>query len=154
MADGARDRLFRGYGPLIGFAAIFLAVAVLVPSQQREVRVEATGGSGRGSELSSDDAEVAGATETVPGSETGVDATGGSLDGTAGGTAGGGAGGPGGANAKGGSNSGPPKVAGCGAAVHKGVPRPRRSTWNEKWKPRISRIQRISSELRFMVRTP
>ncbi len=122
MADGARDRLFRGYGPLIGFAAIFLAVAVLVPSQQREVRVEATGGSGRGSELSSDDAEVAGATETVPGSETGVDATGGSLDGTAGGTAGGGAGGPGGANAKGGSNSGPPKVAGCGAAQVPGDP--------------------------------
>nr|HNH97002.1 hypothetical protein [Microthrixaceae bacterium] len=60
MADGARDRLFRGYGPLIGFAAIFLAVAVLVPSQQREVRVEAAGGSGSGSELSSDDASVAG----------------------------------------------------------------------------------------------
>ena len=121
MADGARDRLFRGYGPLIGFAAIFLAVAVLVPSQQREVRVEATGGSGSGSELSSDDASVAGATETVPGSETGLDATGASLDGTgaAGGTAGGGAGG---ANAKGGSNSGPPKVAGCGAAQIPGDP--------------------------------
>jgi len=121
MADGARDRLFRGYGPLIGFAAIFLAVAVLVPSQQREVRVEAAGGSGSGSELSSDDASVAGATETVPGSETGLDATGASLDGTgaAGGTAGGGAGG---ANAKGGSNSGPPKVAGCGAAQVPGDP--------------------------------
>ncbi|HPG15076.1 MAG TPA: ABC transporter substrate-binding protein [Microthrixaceae bacterium] len=121
MADGARDRLFRGYGPLIGFAAIFLAVAVLVPSQQREVRVEAAGGSGSGSELSSDDASVAGATETVPGSETGLDATGASLDGTgaAGGTAGGGAGG---ANAKGGSNSGPPKVAGCGAAQIPGDP--------------------------------
>jgi len=113
--------LFRGYGPLIGFAAIFLAVAVLVPSQQREVRVEAAGGSGSGSELSSDDASVAGATETVPGSETGLDATGASLDGTgaAGGTAGGGAGG---ANAKGGSNSGPPKVAGCGAAQIPGDP--------------------------------
>ena len=121
MADGARDRLFRGYGPLIGFAAIFLAVAVLVPSQQREVRVEAAGGSGSGSELSSDVASVAGATETVPGSETGLDATGASLDGTgaAGGTAGGGAGG---ANAKGGSNSGPPKVAGCGAAQIPGDP--------------------------------
>ena len=41
MTDRSRDRLFRGYGPLVGFAAVFLAVAVLVPSQQREVRVEA-----------------------------------------------------------------------------------------------------------------
>ena len=38
-SDG-KDRLFRGYGPLIGFTAVFLAIAVLVPSQQREVRVE------------------------------------------------------------------------------------------------------------------
>lgn len=36
----AKDRLFRGYGPLVGFTAVFLAIAVLVPSQQREVRVE------------------------------------------------------------------------------------------------------------------
>ena len=121
MADGARDRLFRGYGPLIGFAAIFLAVAVLVPSQQREVRVEATGGSGSGSELSSDDASVAGATETVPGSDAALGTTDASLGGTAGG-AGGGAGGAGGANAKGGSNSGPAKVAGCGAAQIPGDP--------------------------------
>lgn len=121
MADGARDRLFRGYGPLIGFAAIFLAVAVLVPSQQREVRVEATGGSGSGSELSSDDASVAGATETVPGSDAALGTTDASLGGTAGG-AGGGAGGAGGANAKGGSNSGPAKVAGCGAAQVPGDP--------------------------------
>ncbi len=121
MADGARDRLFRGYGPLIGFAAIFLAVAVLVPSQQREVRVEAAGGSGSGSELSSDDASVAGATETVPGSDAALGTTDASLGGTAGG-AGGGAGGAGGANAKGGSNSGPAKVAGCGAAQIPGDP--------------------------------
>src|SRR5690606_25856582 len=40
MIPSARDRLFRGYGPLIGFTAVFLAIAVLVPSQQREVRVE------------------------------------------------------------------------------------------------------------------
>ncbi len=121
MAAGARDRLFRGYGPLIGFAAIFLAVAVLVPSPPREVRVEATGGSGSGSELSSDDASVAGATETVPGSDAALGTTDASLGGTAGG-AGGGAGGAGGANAKGGSNSGPAKVAGCGAAQIPGDP--------------------------------
>ena len=41
MSSPVRDRLFRGYGPLVGFTAVFLAVAVLVPSQQREVRVEA-----------------------------------------------------------------------------------------------------------------
>ena len=28
-----KDRLFRGYGPLIGFTALFLAVVVLVPVQ-------------------------------------------------------------------------------------------------------------------------
>lgn len=43
MSSGGPDRLFRGYGPLIGFTAIFLALAVLVPSQQREVRVEQIG---------------------------------------------------------------------------------------------------------------
>jgi hypothetical protein len=42
VTSGARDRLFRGYGPLIGFTALFLAIAVLVPSQQREVRIEPT----------------------------------------------------------------------------------------------------------------
>ena len=62
MAESrAKDRLFRGYGPLIGFAAAFLAVAVLVPSQQREVRVEAAN-SGDDSSLTAEDAEVAGAT--------------------------------------------------------------------------------------------
>ena len=33
MSQAARDRLFRGYGPLIGLTAMFLAIAVLVPSQ-------------------------------------------------------------------------------------------------------------------------
>lgn len=37
MSTGPKDRLFRGYGPLIGFTALFLAVAVLVPSQAQTV---------------------------------------------------------------------------------------------------------------------
>ena len=40
MSSSVRDRLFRGYGPLIGFAAAFLVIALAVPSQQREVRIE------------------------------------------------------------------------------------------------------------------
>ena len=41
MSSGSRDRLFRGYGPLISFTALFLAVAVMVPSQSQTV---STGG--------------------------------------------------------------------------------------------------------------
>ena len=81
MTTPARDRLFRGYGPLIGFTAAFLAIAVLVPSQQREVRTEPYQDSGFVAEV--DDgaseeaageeeaaAEVAGATEApVAGAE-------------------------------------------------------------------------------------
>ncbi len=121
MAESrAKDRLFRGYGPLIGFAAAFLAVAVLVPSQQREVRVEAAN-SGDDSSLTAEDAEVAGATETVPGEDValGADAAAGEAGGS--GAAGSGAGGPGAAGAKG-SNTGPAKVAGCGAAQVPGDP--------------------------------
>ncbi len=120
MADGAKDRLFRGYGPLIGFAAVFLAVAVLVPSQQREVRVEAAGSSADGTELTTDDASVAGATETVPLDPAAAAAAG--ADGTGGGSTGGGAAGGGGAKAGAGANSGPAKVAGCGAAQIPGDP--------------------------------
>ena len=120
MADGARDRLFRGYGPLIGFAAIFLAVAVLVPSQQREVRVEPAGSSSDDSSLSTDDASVAGASETVPGADAGTGALDPSAAGADGGAAGGGAGG--GKNGATGPNTGPAKVAGCGAAQIPGDP--------------------------------
>ncbi len=120
MADGARDRLFRGYGPLIGFAAIFLAVAVLVPSQQREVRVESAGSSADDSSVSAEDAEVAGATETVPGADA---AAAGALDPSADVSTGGGPGGSGGGkNGPTGRNTGPAKVAGCGAAQIPGDP--------------------------------
>ena len=120
MADGARDRLFRGYGPLIGFAAIFLAVAVLVPSQQREVRVESAGSSTDDSSVSAEDAEVAGATETVPAADA---AAAGALDPSAAGSTGGGPGGSGGGkNGPTGRNTGPAKVAGCGAAQIPGDP--------------------------------
>lgn len=70
MTSPARDRLFRGYGPLVGFAAAFLAISLLVPSQQREVRVEPAADLGLATprvaetddELA-EDAEVAGVTE-------------------------------------------------------------------------------------------
>ena len=67
MTSPARDRLFRGYGPLIGFTAAFLAIAVLVPSQQREIRTEPYQDSGfvAASELE-DTAEVEGEQEDAP----------------------------------------------------------------------------------------
>ncbi len=126
MTDRSRDRLFRGYGPLVGFAAVFLAVAVLVPSQQREVRVEAAASNAKGSALSTDDtvaAEVEGSTETAPGADgaTGADPTGtAGTGGTAGGAGAHGRTGQGGAAA--GANTGPAKVAGCGAAQVPGDP--------------------------------
>jgi hypothetical protein len=125
--NGARDRLFRGYGPLIGFIAVFLAVAVLVPSQQREVRVESAGAGGRparvvDAEEALADAEVAG--EVVD--EAAVAALEAEAAGSAGGAASGGPGsaGGGGAGARpgGGTRSGPPQVAGCGDAQVRGDP--------------------------------
>jgi len=128
MADRSRDRLFRGYGPLVGFAAVFLAVAVLVPSQQREVRVAAGASNGKASSLSTEDtiaADVEGTSETVPGSDavTGTDASGAaSADGTAGGGTANGRGSKGGAAGGAAANTGPAKVAGCGAAQVPGDP--------------------------------
>lgn len=113
-SDG-RDRLFRGYGPLIGFTAVFLAIAVLVPSQQREIRVEPLGEGemaaleGEGVEgadgTGADGTEVAGISEDA----LADGASGSGIDG-AGGT---GAGGAGGAAAGEGAAAGPANVAGC-----------------------------------------
>jgi hypothetical protein len=121
----ARDRLFRGYGPLIGFAALFLAVAVLVPSQQREVRVEAANDTGReasvaGEELTVDGAVVADAAAGPDAAAASDPAAAGSVAGGggtgAGGSAGGAAGGPGAATA------GRAAVAGCGPQQVPGDP--------------------------------
>lgn len=69
MSSGSRDRLFRGYGPLIGFTALFLAVSVLVPSQAQTVNANGGNGSysgiGSSDPSASTDAEVADATETT-----------------------------------------------------------------------------------------
>ena len=105
-----RDRLFRGYGPLIGFAAMFLAVAVLVPSKQREVRVEAAGGGGTPGLETAEEAELAPeATGEAAVEGAAVDdaaAVGGTDAGTGGaGTA---------VSGPGGARSGPPRAAGCG----------------------------------------
>jgi hypothetical protein len=105
-----RDRLFRGYGPLIGFAAMFLAVAVLVPSKQREVRVEAAGGGRTPGLETTEEAELASEATgeaAVDGAAVDGDAA---VGGTDAGTGGAGAAGSG----PGGARSGPPRAAGCG----------------------------------------
>lgn len=98
---GARDRLFRGYGPLIGFAAVFLAVAVLVPSQQREVRVDTESSAARRGVVRSGTAADDAAGDATVEDTVLEDPTGGGSDGS------GTAGGPGSAGAAG---------AGAGAA--------------------------------------
>ncbi len=122
-----RDRLFRGYGPLIGFTAMFLAVAVLVPSQTREVN---TGGDNpaAGSYLddSSEFDETAGEDPTAaddqePGAEVAGDSTEAGPTGssgtagrnTAGRTVSGSRGGT--AGSAGTAGSGPAQVGGCGS---------------------------------------
>lgn len=117
------DRLFRGYGPLVAFTALFLAIAVAVPSQQREVRVEAAGSSAASSRRGS-----GGGSEDVPGAEVAGEALEAGADGTAagsggaGGATGGGAGRAGGPGAGGGNRSGPPQLAPCGDAQVPGDP--------------------------------
>lgn len=122
-----KDRLFRGYGPLIGFAAIFLAVAVLVPSQQREVRtVEGAGAASRRAATAGPEAEVAGAEEEAVATDpVAGDPAAAGIDPAAGGA--GGSTGPGGAGAAaggggGGGTKGPPALAGCGPAQVPGDP--------------------------------
>ncbi len=140
-----KDRLFRGYGPLIGFTALFLAVVLLVPSKAPE-EVDPEGGdvSGvldmigeDGSELRYDedgnlidpetgevDPTVAGAADSTGSGSSG--STGGSGSGSSGGSGSGGGSGTGngaaGGNAAGGANKGPTKVAGCGGVQVKGDP--------------------------------
>ena len=117
-----RDRLFRGYGPLIGFAAVFLAVAILVPSQQREVRVESASASGSGrsaAEEAAADASVEGAITAADGAaatDPGAAGTGGT---TGAGSSGGGAKGRTGSAA---AAAGPARIAGCGQAQVPGDP--------------------------------
>ena len=105
-----KDRLFRGYGPLIGFTALFLAVVMLVPSKVPESNGagagEATGVTdllggdleGSDSELGAADGEVLVDPETGepldPAGATGDDPTGASVAGASqtGGSAAGGSG--------------------------------------------------------------
>lgn len=69
-------RLFRGYGPLIGFAAIFTAMAVFVPSQRQEIRQEIrTAGDASTSGPGADDAEVLGDSATADPDAAATEAT-------------------------------------------------------------------------------
>jgi hypothetical protein len=131
MSSPLKDRLFRGYGPLIGFAAMFLAVVLLVPSKAP---------TGAGTDLSGDASSVldgleggtdAAEEEAAAGDLAFTDADGDGVpddpsaagvagSGGSGSTSGGGTGG-GGARAAGGgagdpaaqAAKGPAKVAGC-----------------------------------------
>lgn len=70
----APHRLFRGYGPLVGFAAMFLAVAMLVPSQTEKVSTAAAG------EVQT--APVPGADDATAGTDQTADDTAGAAAGT------------------------------------------------------------------------
>lgn len=125
-----KDRLFRGYGPLIGFSAIFLAVVLLVPSRVPDNAGGEAGDASGVSDLLGDeigeDAEIGAEDGQLIDPETGLPIGAEGADGTSGdasvagasagrGSANGGrAGQAGGAGAAGGANSGPTKVAGCG----------------------------------------
>ncbi len=145
-----KDRLFRGYGPLIGFTALFLAVVLLVPSKVPDSNAQAAGEATGVSDLlgknaGDDSGYVLDDEGNLVDPETGeiieaaVDdpvGAGGDADlGSAGGTSGGagassggaGAGGRAGGNAGAGNagaatNKGPTRIAGCGAAQVPGDP--------------------------------
>lgn len=125
------ERLFRGYGPLIGFAALFTAMAVFVPSVRQEIREVKTADTGARSSTGTDDtaADTEVLTETtVAGTDTTVAPTDTAAPGTDG-TAGGGSTGGGttgtakpktgatvpGGGATGGTNTGPQALSSCGA---------------------------------------
>lgn len=83
------ERLLRGYGPLLGFAALFTAMALFVPSVKQEVRTETTSANASSSGTSRTGAEatdaevmsettVATADTTVATDPATTDATGGS----------------------------------------------------------------------------
>lgn len=138
-----KDRLFRGYGPLIGFTAVFLAVVLLVPSKVPEGSGVDPGDASGVSDLLGD-----GIGEDVPIGEDGVlidpetgepigadgsldpsgaagadDPIGAGQEGSGGaGASGGGGNGAAAGGAGAGANSGPTKVAGCGSAQVPGDP--------------------------------
>ena len=120
MTSPTKDRLFRGYGPLIGFAAVFLAIAVLVPSQQKEVAVasiddsELGTGSGTDGDLEDFESEVLSEEEIAAlEEEAAAKAAAEEAAAMAAAQGGGGAGGAGAAGGGGGGAGGPTKVGGC-----------------------------------------
>lgn len=124
MSQANRDRLFRGYGPLIGFSALFLAIAILVPSQTREVNTGVGDNSGVGAldtqNLAEDAADI---DATDPAENPGTEVAGSSATSESAGSAGsagrttdgrtvtGSRGGA--AGSSGSTGSGPTRVGGC-----------------------------------------
>lgn len=109
------QRLFRGYGPLVGFATMIAAVSLLVPTVRQEVIVEraSTSGGGPGAAIDAADGSSAG-TSSGEGATTDPGAVGTGTPGT------GGSGAPGAGQTSGGTASGTAK---SGAAAGGGATR-------------------------------
>lgn len=113
--SGIGGRLFRGYGPLIGFAAIFTAMAVFVPSVGQEV-IQEVATADRSAASSGEDAEVL--SETATAEDTAVSDTSVPVDGTVDGATGGATGGSGSSSGtSGGSGGGSKGPAAAGQAA-------------------------------------
>ena len=124
---GVAGRLFRGYGPLLGFAAMFLAIALIVPTQAKEVVTDPAAAAADAGSLELDGTSATVASETTVAGD-GTAAAGGAA--ASGGTAGS-AGRAGTAGTAGSKNSvaraglgpgAPGSVAGCGDFQVRGDP--------------------------------
>lgn len=79
------QRLLRGYGPLVGFAAMFAAISLLVPTVRQEIVTEQAASSG-GSTNGTVGAEESSSTSTDPGAVVSADSVVAADGSTAGGT--------------------------------------------------------------------
>jgi len=125
---GVSQRLFRGYGPLVGFAAMFAAISLLVPTVRQEVvteRAVASDGSGSGPLASGGDGSTTPTSDGAVVSGDSVVAPDGSTT-DAGGSGGSTAGGSGSKTATGskGAGSGAGAGAGTGAGSAGGAAKP------------------------------
>ncbi len=124
-------RLMRGYGPLFGFAVLFMLMAALVPTVGTEIKTVTVAGPGGGGPTAGDGSPIGGDASAAPGETTGDNGVGGTTaasgpaargkaaaggrSGTAAGSSGGGGGAAGGAAGAGagGKQAAAPKIGGC-----------------------------------------
>ena len=131
MSSPFQDRLFRGYGPLIGFTAVFLAVVLLVPSKAPDSVEASTGDAKSITDMIGAEGEAEADTttdDTTLETTTSIDATAGATGTGTGTKPGGGSTGkgttsasstkanPGGLNAPPADPKAPAQVAGCAGA--------------------------------------